>query len=369
MPSFLTRLDLYSIGRNVILTKARRIEPDTVDRLGSDANIFIGSVSFMAAAVSRQLAKGLGAQSLRNALNDDLDRWLWDRYQETRKTAAAASVTLEFVRPNANAGIGEIPDKTKILTTTGIEYVTTTSASFGASQLLATAQARAVNAGKTFQVGRNFLRRFERQDQLFDPTITVNNPQPAAGGEDREDDPTVKDRMRDFWPTLRRGTKGAIEFGARSIPGIASASAREVLTANATPARVVELLIADSSGVASESLAAAVYTGLDEYRACGIAVIPSLSVPQIVPVRLRLAFLAGVETSTLTLIVRAAVSEFINSLGANQTLVRADLFSVMSRYKARGLVVSETSIVEPAGDVIPAAGRTLRTTLANVTTI
>jgi uncharacterized phage protein gp47/JayE len=204
---------------------------------------------------------------------------------------------------------------------------------------------------------------------LFDGTLTAINPEPTAGGEDAEDDDTFRDRIRDFWRTARRGILAAIEFGALTVPGVVSAQAIEALTNGNQPARVVNLYIADSTGVASDALAQQVDVALDEYRAAGIAVLISTSLPLLVDIQLRLSFRAGVDTLTITDNVRAAVVEFVNSLAVNGTLYAAQLYSVLQRYADDGLIPDENTIVSPTGDLVPAVGQTLRTTLANVTVL
>ena len=57
MPELPTRLDLYGVGRQYVVAHARRIEPTMVDVDGSDANLFVGSQSFMGHAVVRQLGE------------------------------------------------------------------------------------------------------------------------------------------------------------------------------------------------------------------------------------------------------------------------------------------------------------------------
>jgi len=140
----------------------------------------------------------------------------------------------------------------------------------------------------------------------------------------------------------------------------------ETLTQGGHPARVVQLYIADSSGVASAALGAQVVANLDEYRACGIAVVTSLSMPHIVDVLLKLTFVAGADTATLTDAIRASVVEHINNLGVNRTLLRADLYSVLRRFGNSGVIVNDTTLVEPTGDLVPKPGTTLRTTITNV---
>lgn len=368
MAELLSRLDFYEIGRRFILSRAQRIEPDVVDTEGSDANLFVGSISFIAHAISRQLAERINALLLDGAEREDLDRYAFDRYQLTRKGAAPARGHVIFSRSTITAGAGSVPVSTKLRSLTGIEYITLTEAVFGVSTLVSlSVKVRAVQAGKDFQVGKNQIRSIPDIATLWDKTLIVTNEAATAGGENAEEDDEFRERIRDFWNTARRGTLKAIEFGAKTVPGVSSAMAVEALNSSAQPARVVNLFIADSSGVASAALGAEVVVELEDFRAAGIAVIVSLSIPQIVTVQMALTFIAGVDTSTLTEAVRAAIFEYINSLAVNQTLLRAGLFSILQRFASDGLVVKDSTFIEPAGDLVPTPGQTLRTTLTNIT--
>ena len=129
------------------------------------------------------------------------------------------------------------------------------------------------------------------------------------------------------------------------------------------------LTVADASGNSNRVLAAQVLEQLEDYRAGGITVIVSSSVPQIIGVTLALTFIANVDTNTLTGNIRSAIAEFVNSLGANMVLRRGDLFSVLSRFRDSGLVVTDGSIALPAGDLVPESGKTLRTQFELVTTV
>src|SRR5690606_31785725 len=186
--------------------------------------------------------------------DEDLDRWVWDRYGELRKGASAAVVPIELARPTAVLGAGSIPLGTKILTLNGIEYITTTTINFSASGLTSNGNARAAQAGKEFQVGANYIRRFDRPSDIFDPTVTVNNSTPASGGEPAESNDVFRERARGFFNAERRGTLFAIESGALKVPGVVSAFAVESLS-DSIPARFIELFFADSSGVSNATLA------------------------------------------------------------------------------------------------------------------
>jgi len=369
MAEILTRFDFYRIGRRYVATRAKRIDPAQVDVEGSDINIFVGSASYMAHAVARHLVDRIRALTLNGAEEEDLDRYGFDKYQLPRKGAAAAVGSVRFFRTAITGGGGVVPIGTKLVSLTGIEYVTTTTATFAPASLEATCDVRAVLAGKEYQVGANQIRKIDKPSALFDTTLQVNNDAKTAGGEPVEEDDDYRNRIRSFWQTARRGTKGAIEFGALAVEGVVSAQAYEVIDSLSRPARVVQLYIADSSGVASAALGAFVRSELEEYRACGIAVITALSMPQIVDVALKLTFAANVDTTTVTEAVRNAVVAFINSLAVNQTLSRAQIYVVLQRFQNQGLIVTESAVVAPTGDLVPAPGMTLRTTLANVTVV
>jgi hypothetical protein len=358
-----SRADLSAIGRRYFLQSATKLEPTVVDTKGSNANLYVGSGSFMAFAVARQVHQNFAEHMLDGCVGDKLDRYVLDKTngEVPRLGAKAAVVTLQMTRPTATAGAGEVATNTKVLSLDGTEYVTTSPAVFALAGLTSSCSARAVQAGKRTQMGRNQLRRFSDLSSLFDQTIVVNNPEPCAGGEDREQDGPYKERYRLYYKAVRRATKSAIEFGALSVAGVTSATAVEALSSFGLPARVVQLAISDSSGLSNEVLGAEVGEALDDWRAYGIAVLISLGQPQLVPIVLRLRFLTGINTAALSQLVRAAVVDFVNSLGVNSVLSRAELMSVLVRYRSSGLVVLDDAVVEPAGDLIPDTNRTIRT--------
>jgi uncharacterized phage protein gp47/JayE len=363
-----TRLDLFAIGADYINQRATKIDPSQVYVLGSDINIIVGSQSVVNDSVVKQLAYAIARLYLDGAQGDDLDRLVFDRYGLTRKGASAALGAALLARPTDALGAGTVPVGTLLTTRTGVQYITTTAGTFGASALgPVSVGVRAVQAGKISQVGTYAINGFGSPSTLFDPTLTVSNPLATAGGEDAEDDDTLRSRVRNFWNTARRGVLAAIEQGALTVPGVVSAQAIEALTGGALPARVVNLYISDSSGVASVQLGAQVLAALFDYRAAGISVILSTSIPLIVNIQLNLSFQAGIDTDALSTLVQAAIMSYVNSLPVNGTLLLSALYTVLQRFTSDGLIVTQGSIAAPAGDLVPPIGQTLRTTLANIT--
>lgn len=361
-----TRGDLFNLGRDFI-QRSSKVDPRQVDVEGSDVNLMVGSTSVMANQVITQLGYRVNALTLDGAEDEDLDRYALDRYGIVRKGASPALGSVKFFRANALAGGGTIDIGTKIVTLTNIEYITTSTASFGGSDLSSTANVRALQAGKISQVDVGTITKISDPNALFDATMQVTNDAGTAGGEDAESNDIFRERIRNFWITARRGILSAIEQGALTVPGVVTAQAIEETTTGSMPARVVTLYIADSSGVSNEALALQVKTALNDYRAGGIAVVIATSLPLIVNITLSLSFQAGVDTVTLSDNVRAALVEFTNSIPVNGTLYKSQLYSVIQRFTEDGVIPRESSITSPTGDLVPAVGQTIRTTLSNVT--
>lgn len=382
-----SRLDLFAIGRDFVRSRAKHIDPYQVDVQGSDINIVVGVSSTLVYNLVLQLAFSVNRLLLDGAENEDLDRYAWDRYALLRKGANAAVVLLRLYRA-APGPQGTVPVGTIVKTLGNVEYVTTSSASFGNADLASSCNARATQAGKASQVGANTLQQFADPSSIFDPKLRVNNDGPAAGGEEVQSDDAFREAIRNFWATARRGTLGAIEFGAIQVEGVVSARAEEAIStvvlvmpwdtmagnpyrvqvvSAAMPARVVNLFVADSTGVANQTLANLVRIQLEEYRAAGIAVLVFVGTPHIIDIVLMLSFQADVDTVTLLDAIKGAVFEYVNSLGVNTPLLRSALFSVLQRFTQNGLIVGQDTIVAPAGDLFPSPGETLRTTFANIT--
>lgn len=374
MPDLPSRLDLYGVGRAYVLTRATRIAPEQVDVQGSNTNLIVGSTSEVAFFLVKQLAYQIARLFIDSAEGEDLDRLAWDRYQLVRKGAAPAQTLLTFTRVVDAGGAGTIPGEVAgatgaiVVSLNNVQYVLTQNATFGAHDLVvAGIAARAVQAGKDYQVGADYLTKL--RDTAFDPTITVTNPNGAWGGEDREDDDTFRARIRNFWAAARRGTLGAIEFGATTVDGVVSAHAIEALDETGKPAGAVTLYISDSSGGASAAQATSVSQALEEWRAAGIQVAIVTGAPQMTTVQYRLKFSPRADTVMLTSVVLAATVGYVNGLPVNSTLTRAALYSLLQRYSENGLLPDDASIVVPAGDIIPDAGKSLRVQPEDVTAI
>lgn len=373
MPDLPTRADYVDIGADEVLQRSsvrpvgRRLSFEEVFTEGSDINIILASASAMSEEVTRQLSVRIGALFLDSATGEDLDRLVADRFSPTivRKSASPAVGTVDFFRVSGPLPGLAIAAGTRLLSTSGKTFETTALATLGAGSTgPVSAPVRALEAGLGGNVAAGTLTAFVTP---IDADLQVVNPAPMAGGDDTESDASLRARARDFYRTARRGTLAAIEFGARTVPGVRQATAVEELDVNGDQTGRVFVFIADANGQANAALAAAVVTALLEYRAAGIIVDVIGAVPLFVPIQYRLQFQAQVDSTQAFAQVRAATVSQVNALAPQATLQISLLYSIAR--SVPGVIVPEDAIVIPAGDLVPAAGQVIRTRDELVTSV
>lgn len=367
-----TRADYFEIGADEVLARSaarppgQRLDAEQVRVEGSDINIVIASASAMAEEATRRFGLRLKALFVDGAEGEDLDRLVADRFapEVVRRAAFAAVVTLSFFRTSGGFPATTIPTGTRVRSTNGVEFETTSTATIPAgSPGPVTAPARAVAAGLNGNVAAATLTTFVATPS--DPALQVTNPERAAGGDDSETDARLRSRARDFWRTARRGTLSAIEFGALTVPGVRQATAIEEVDSSGDPTGRVALYIADALGGGNAALVTQVRAALVEYRAAGVIVDVTAASPVFTPIRYRLRFSAGVDTTAAADQIRLTTIAVVNALRPAETLEVAALFEVAR--SVPGVIVLSDAIVEPVGDVIPAAGQVIRTSADLVT--
>lgn len=355
-----SRLDLFQIGRKYVLDNATKIDPKQVDTAGSNINLFVGVSSVIGEHLLNQLLYRTGALLIDGSEDEeDLYRLVFDRYQLSPKAAAAGVASIRIRRSSFAAGAGSVAVGSVVSSPTA-DYVTTTTATFGSTSLESTCDVRSVAAGAASRVAAGAIKSFRDPGSLFDTSLIPTNEEPSAGNEDAETPDQFRARSKQFWKASRKGILPAIEFGAMEVPGVVSAQAIEAVDPSGDAARFVNLYFGDSTGTANQTLAKLVKISLQEWRAGGIIVLTDPSLPQLISIILRLRFLAGVDTDSLTENIRSAITAFVNSLPANGPLYVGELYSVLVRFRSSGLIVDQNAIVEPVGDLIPAIGKTLR---------
>lgn len=361
-----TRVDFFNIGADEILARSalrapgNRIDPDQVFTDGSDINIVTASSSAMAEEVTRQLALRTAALYYDGAENEELDRLVADRTngEVVRKDASPATGTITISRNAGALPAVSLPVGTRVKTSESVEFETTaiaTLAQFSTGPVLVPVQA--VQAGLSGNVAASAISAFSVPPS--DANLLVTNAGPTAGGDDREQDPQLRERAKRWFLAARRGTLAAIEFGALLVRGVRQATAIEETDAFGSPTGRVSLYIADAQGNGNSQLVSAVRLSLFEYRGGGVVVDIYGAVPLFVTIRYRLRFTANVDTVQAFDQVRQATVANVNALAPSVALPVSLLFATAR--SVPGVIVLDDAIVSPVGDLIPAPGQVIRT--------
>lgn len=380
---FPSRQDLFRIARDAVLQLNSKITREAVERDGSDINIIIAAATAAAEEVVGQLIDVCSSRFLSSAANDALDRLVFDTYGLVRKEAATSLGTVVFSTTAANPTAFTIPANTPVSTAAGVEFVTSIDTSFPAGStgpIYVPVQSVLAGADQQAAIGTITSILSTITDQPSD--LVVTNTVATAGGDDEEDDDSLRDRARRYFTTVQRGTIGALEAAALSVPGVNRASAIEVLDSSGRPARFVQLIISDrftdalanlgvtdpSYEAQSQQLAQQVFFALEDHRAAGVFVQVIVAQVVLQSVQLQLTFSAGVDADVVALNARAAVVNYINTLQPGASLVPETIISEALE-SIVGLVITGDEILTPAGTVLPNATQVIRSTLALVTAV
>lgn len=351
----ISRAELFEIGRRALAaTPGIRLNPAVANIPGSDLNVVIGMFSVMSENAAARGAKGQRGAFATLARGAQLDRVIYDRSGLLRFGATPSQVDLLLARPApGGATPGTFAAQSVVQTPDGTQFALKTSATFGDFTTSVTVSAQALVSGLAGNVAAGTIRSFATTP--FDATLTVTNPAPAAGGLDREEDIQFLGRYLAYFPTLSKGTMGAIEFGAIQVPGIAVATASEVLNpTSGFPAALVQLVIGDVNGNATLAMVQAVSDKLLEYRALGIPVQVLTGVVDYQAVQWAPAFLTGVDEQLARDRLRAvtvAVSQFLPPGPDRGVLYKAKL--ITAAQQVPGVIIRESSLLYPLGDVVP----------------
>lgn len=382
MTDFPRAQDLFRKYRDEVVSRADRLTLNAVDRDGTDANILGYGGAIIGEEVIGQLASVEEGRWLDSSTGAKVDRYAWERYGMLRKAAAPAFVTLAFSSPTAPLTAFTIPPNTKLSTADGREFLTIVGTTYPAGTTGPVyVQARSALAGIDQNVRPATITSLKSRLIGSPVGLAVTNPLAAAGGANSESDDAFKGRIRKFWTSARRGTKGAIEFGALAVPGVASAFAFEGLTGAGYPNRMVSLIVTDDftealvkQGVAvpayetrSQAFARQVFNALDEFRAFGIGVSVKVADVELISLGLRLHFQAGVaDPDVLTLYARTLCAQRINELDPGETF-DPELHTYPILRTIPGLVVTGDEVESPAGSIVPVSPyQVLRTSLSLV---
>jgi uncharacterized phage protein gp47/JayE len=361
-----TRDDLFNVAANEIIGRTqarnsgRQITPEQIYEPGSDVNLMLAGASVMGENVVRGAANSISNLTLDGASKDDLDRLVADKYSPAlfRKQASPSRGTLTFTRSSYVAGAKDYDSGSIVQTTGGTKFEILQTASFSTTSLgPITVEARAVDAGLAGNI--TSANQITRPVTPFpDSTMQVTNTDVFTGGDDTETDASLRNRARRYYLEARRGVAPAIESGALTVGGVKQATAEEVVD-SAGYVTHVNLYIADDNGLANAQLIELVRIALLEYRGVGVIVNIFGGTPVYISISLSLSYETNVNTLDAFEQVKETIVANVNILDPNKPL-RISLIS-KSADSVDGVIVTDTSIVTPVGDVVPTAGQIIKT--------
>lgn len=293
----------------------------------NEGDVALAIVHAGAAMADRTI--GYGAQLFKATFLDlataaDLDTLAYDRYNLVRVPATAAQVVLSFARTSGGAA-GTIPAGTQVKTVQGVgdtEVVYTTDAVINVPLADNGPFTIAATASQTGTAGNVAAATLTEVGALFD-TFTVTNVAAAAGGNEAESDQTLRQRCRAFYQTLRRGTKAALEFGAKQVASVRFAAVNE------DGSGAVTVVVADQDGGSTIEMVSDVETELEEWRCAGIPVTVEGGTPYEVDLDITLEAATGFVVAIAAADIVTAIEARLNAAQPGQTVTLHELIATI----------------------------------------
>jgi uncharacterized phage protein gp47/JayE len=378
VPDFPSFSDLFRTGEAEALWRNPRLTREEMERRGSDLNNLMASAAAMGDEIVGQLAKLRKDLYLGTAEDDALDRLILDRYPDLfRKQAAPSYGYVTFSLPSAAAATFVIPDGT-VVSSPDTQFIVIGDHNFTAGSTSKTVPIRSTLAGARQKAKSGVINSIISSIPSAPTAITCSNTAATFSGEDKETDADYATRAKRYFLAARRGTLGAIETAALSVPGVVRATAFENYDTLGRPIGYVQLVIADGytdqfvvtgtpAAYASQAavLTTAIQSTLNEYRPAGVGVEVTIASVVLQTIRIALAYAAGVDQDAIKAIVRTTIIQYVNNLSPGETLSLDNL-----REKIRGIsgiVYTGNEVLSPTGNVVPSAGQVLRTSLTFTT--
>lgn len=335
-------------------------------RVGDISEMIISGAAAIADRLIGWFAERIAATFLDGAQGDDLTLLAADHWAIQRRDATKAIATVTFTRAGADATAQNIPIGSTVATTkdsqgNDVQYVTTALASWGISvNGTQTVAVQAVDTGLDPNLSASGLitRLISSPPPGGAYTITAST-QPA-GGSDAESDPDLRDRVRNYPATLRRGTLSALEYGAKTLTAIAVAKASAIQDTSG----IVTVFVSDASGnstgttktvspllVDDGSMTAKVAIELYNWACAGAFVEVTGGAVQTVNISVAIAVKLGVDIQQLITDIQNSISARVGKLNIGATLFLSDIISAVKAVDPDNIV--NITMLNPAVDTVP----------------
>ncbi len=351
--------DLYNDARAEGVIR----RPDLTVNEGDIADMLFAAIAAVGDRLVGYQAELTRATFIDGARGSDLTRLASDHWNITRVDAIEAVGSVALTRTSGGIA-GDIPAGTVVATERDalgvtVEFVTDALVHFNAAQNgPLTVDVTAVVGGLAGNVQVSKIIRVVTT--LFD-VFTVTNAAPTLGGAEEESDDELRERIRTFSTTLRRGTLSALEYGALQVPQVKNANAVEDDTSG-----LCTVYVTDFNGASNAAMVADVLTELDNWRAAGSVIsVTGGSLYELNPISITLAVRTGIDTATIASDVKLAIVARIAKLKIGETCSRSIIQQAALNVDVDNII--GCTVVLPAADVVPTSQQIIRTDTTFIT--
>jgi uncharacterized phage protein gp47/JayE len=287
----------------------------------------------------------------------DLTKLASDHWNLTRFPAVQAIGSVTFTR-TSTVGVATVPAGTVVATERDslgvtVEYTTDDLLSLGGGVASGSVDVTAVVGGLAGNVQASQIVRI--------PTViaggftwSVTNAAAIIGGAEEESDDELRERIRTYTTTIRRGTLSALEYGAKQVPQVKQATAVEDSSGN------VVVYVTDADGSSNAAMVSDVLDELEEWRAAGANVtVSGGSLYELNPIEITLTVRSGVDTAAIAADVKAAIVARVARLCIGETCSRSIIQQAALNVDTDN--ITACTVVLPAADVEPTASQIIRT--------
>jgi uncharacterized phage protein gp47/JayE len=369
-PSF---KELFRIARDEALVRNTKLSKDEIERKGSDLNIILASACAAADECVGQISRIANASFLDTAKRTDLDYLVYDRYGLLRKVASPSYTKVQFTTSATTASSFSIPDGTLLSTKSGLQFITVGTETFPAlSTGPVEVTVRSVEAGESQKCKSGEITVIVSTIVSAPQDLAVTNSRATFGGDEEEQDNELRQRAREFFSSIQKGTTAAIRSAVLAFPGVKYAQVFEELDTLGRPSGIIKCVIADAYtdifvstisptlySTQSDVLAAQIEAALDDVRPAGVPVDVIVSNVVLQPITLSLAYRAGYASSDVFGSVQGLLQTMVNNLGPGEALRLSAIQQELQR--AEGVYYTGTEVLTPNADVVPTVNQVIRT--------
>jgi uncharacterized phage protein gp47/JayE len=291
----------------------------------------------------------------------------------------ASSGTLTFnVTASTNMGVGDVllcdSEKLKITGVAGVAitvlrgYQGTTAVAHAANAPIGVVQkAVVVNADLAGSAGNVAAATISVITTNIAGLTTVTNEAALTGGTDAETDDQRKKRFNEFISGIARGTKAAIQFGAKQVPNVVSAVCIDNEDDGTILPGYATVYVADASGNADSTTLANVVTQTDLWRPAGLVltVAAPTQVPVAITATIKLA--AGFDPTLTKAAITTNITNFITALKMGDPLYMAKLIQTMIDTSPTSIL--NVTLAAPVADTTVTPSQIIRPGTITLTTI